>query len=574
MIWSWFDITEGRSSTFSVATLLAIRICLLVGGLLTGSIARLVYPADQLPSLPILYRALVIGFLACTWTGVSIRRKAPGPLFTTLQITTDICLITTFIYITGGPSSSFIFLYLLFVLIVGLLFSGATAAASAAGILGMYCLFYWLSATGILSMVDGSTFKAPPLSASILQIIGLASAMLLTAFFTSKVMGKLYQTSSLVEESQRNLLKLGVQFEEDRARLKYAEEKLARHEHLARLLSQENDPGSSPRPLAQFVGESPVLRKVFDLIERVAPSDANILITGESGTGKELVAKSIHFRSLRATKPFVPVNCGAIPDNLIESVLFGHKKGSFTGADADTTGLFRQADGGTLFLDEIGELNLSLQVKLLRAIQEKTIRPIGGDRDIPVDTRIITATNRDLRKEIQKGTFREDLFYRLNVIGIPLPPLRERKEDIPLLVSAFLKRSISEGKTPVMSPTAMEFLTSYDYPGNVRELENIIERAVVLGGEVILPEHISDTLHVKQHNLSGKFDGQFTQIIEDDTLILPIKLDDLLGEVEKKYLLLALSKTNGARKKAAELLGINFRSFRYRLQKFGIQDEE
>jgi two-component system response regulator PilR (NtrC family) len=271
--------------------------------------------------------------------------------------------------------------------------------------------------------------------------------------------------------------------------------------------------------------------------------------------------------------PFVPVNCGAIPETLVESELFGYKKGAFTGAVNDSLGLCRRAEGGTLFLDEIGELPLLMQTKLLRLLQEKTVRPVGGDTDIPINVRIVAATNRNLRKEIEKGGFREDLYYRLNVINIVLPSLRERMEDIPLLVSSILRRNARAGQVPVVTPGAMQLLMAHAYPGNVRELENIIERAVVLGGDVILAEHLPETLRGGDQEPPVSPKRETTIIVADD-IRFPVNLDTVLNELERRYLLMALEQTKGARKKAAELLGINFRSFRYRLQKFRIGGED
>lgn len=354
--------------------------------------------------------------------------------------------------------------------------------------------------------------------------------------------------------------------------LRSAEERLRVHERMAQLLADERGDRSKPvGAFGEFAGESPVMRKVFQLIEKVAPSDATVLIYGESGTGKELVARAIHSRGTRSRGPFVPVNCGAIPENLIESELFGHKKGSFTGADSDTLGLFRQAEGGTLFLDEIGELPLSMQAKLLRALQSRAVRPVGATKDIPIDVRIVAATNRNLRREIEAGRFREDLYFRLNVINISLPPLRERKEDLPPLISAILARTVRNGVTPVVSPDALQQLSRYSYPGNVRELENILERAYVLGGEVILPEHLPEQVRsgTSLHPSGGTIP---TEIIVDERVQLPVDLDAILNAIERRYLELALKSSGGAKKRAAELLGINFRSFRYRLQKYALQE--
>jgi len=356
--------------------------------------------------------------------------------------------------------------------------------------------------------------------------------------------------------------------------LREIEQKLAMQERMARLLSEEQSPEQSATAIPDFVGESIVMRKVFSLIERVAPSDATVLVTGESGTGKELVAKAIHVRSQRSTGPFITVNCGAIPENLIESELFGHKKGSFTGAISEHLGLFRRAQGGTLFLDEIGELPLALQAKLLRTLQERIVRAVGGDHDIEIDVRIIAATNRDLKEQIINGRFREDLYYRLNVIHLALPPLRDRKDDIPLLVRSIVSRNRKTDAVPIISPGAMELLLAYSYPGNVRELENILERALVLGGEVVLPDHLPEMmrelpLRKKSAPVPG---GLGSEEWLEATLELPIDLEKLLQGIERRYLTKALEESAGVRKEAARLLGINFRSLRYRLQKFDIGD--
>jgi two-component system response regulator PilR (NtrC family) len=351
--------------------------------------------------------------------------------------------------------------------------------------------------------------------------------------------------------------------------LKTAEEKLELQERMARLLADQRPKNPLAAPLGELIGESGIMQKVFDIIQRVSGSEATVLVTGESGTGKELVARAIHYNSPRATQPFVAVNCGAIPENLIESELFGHKRGAFTGAEFDTTGLFRQASGGTLFLDEIGELPLLMQAKILRSLQERTVRPVGATTDIPIDVRIVAATNRNIRKEVENGKFREDLFYRLNVIGIHLPPLRERRNDIPLLMHSMLHRTCKGKPIPVVSPQAAQILMSYNYPGNVRELENILERAVVLGGDVILPEQLPE-LTSDAHQSDVGSQRPDTLIIEDPNLTFPINLDELLATIERRYIEIALGRTNGAKKKAAGLLGLNFRSFRYRLQKFGM----
>jgi transcriptional regulator with PAS, ATPase and Fis domain len=285
---------------------------------------------------------------------------------------------------------------------------------------------------------------------------------------------------------------------------------------------------------------------VFDLIRRVADSQTNVLITGESGTGKELAAKAIHFNSERRNGPFVPVNCAAIPETLLESELFGHVKGAFTDAKGDKRGLFEEASGGTLFLDEISELPVMLQAKLLRAIQEKEIRRVGSTKAVAVDTRIIAATNLALAEEVRAKRFREDLYYRLNVIEIMMPPLRERREDIPLLVDAFLKKCAEAGKKAVkgIAESALALLLDYPWPGNVRELENVIERAVTLArGEKVMPEDLPPAIHGSR--------GDKKVIDEAANRTLPLE------DVEKEYILRILDKTGGNKYQAAQLLGID-----------------
>lgn len=343
---------------------------------------------------------------------------------------------------------------------------------------------------------------------------------------------------------------------------------------LRQLLSDDSDNDAQQYGVSSsFMAESVVMQKVFSLIERAAPSDATVLIQGESGTGKELVAKALHDNSPRAANAFVTVNCGAIPENLIESTLFGHKRGAYTGAVSDSVGLIREAEGGTLFLDEIGELPLHMQAKLLRVLQERCLRPVGGERDYETDVRVIAATNRNLKVEVEQGKFRDDLFYRLNVITIPLPALRERREDLPLLIHTFLRRlSDKAGQEADVSiaSDALHILLQYSYPGNVRELENILERAYVLGGGSILAEHLADLVtSTTLPSLESGFTKE-TKIIEVDELNLPLNLDQVLATLEKKCIVMALEKTHGHRTKAAEMLGINLRSFRYRAQKLGL----
>ena len=304
---------------------------------------------------------------------------------------------------------------------------------------------------------------------------------------------------------------------------------------------------------------------MFDVIRRVAATRSNILVAGESGTGKELVARAIHFNSPRRDQPFVTVNCGAIPSELLESELFGHKKGAFTGAYADKRGLFESAHLGTIFLDEIGEAPPAIQVKMLRAIQDKTFKAVGGLVDVLVDIRVLAASNRDLEAEVKAGRFREDLFYRLNVIQIAIPPLRERREDIGLLLRHFVALYSKEIGKDISSilPEAEAALKKYDWPGNVRELENTIERAISLAHEDVialedLPEKVrrGQTIESALPSLECIKPGQ--------------NLENLLVDTERKLIEEALAKAGGVKKKAADILGISFRSFRYRLEKLGM----
>jgi len=319
--------------------------------------------------------------------------------------------------------------------------------------------------------------------------------------------------------------------------------------------------------LEGIVGASPRMNAVFALVARVRSTRINCLVCGESGTGKELIARAIHFGSDRAQGPFVPVNCGAIPEALFESELFGHRKGSFTGAVRDKNGFFQAADGGTLFLDEVGEMPLSAQVKVLRALAERKVTPVGGTAEIPVDVRIVAATNRDLAAHVAAGAFREDLYYRLNVVEIDVPPLRERPEDLHRLVEHFVARFAEEYRQPVqgISPEALRVLHGYPFPGNVRELQNIIERAVALEtGPLITVASLPERVHGGMGAVSPD---------EAQTAEIPgtgIDLEGKLAALERRYLERALHQTNGNRTQAARLLGITFRSFRYRLLKFGM----
>lgn len=313
-----------------------------------------------------------------------------------------------------------------------------------------------------------------------------------------------------------------------------------------------------------IIGNSSAIQEVYDLIAQVAETKINVLVSGESGTGKELVARAIHEQSDRYDQPFVAINCGAIPENLLESELFGHVKGAFTGAFQAKQGLFEVASGGTLFLDEIGDLSQPLQVKLLRALQERTIRRVGDTVDRKVDVRIISATNRRLEEEVAAGRFREDVYYRLNVIQVELPPLRDRIEDIPLLTEHFIRVFAEDlGKDVVgMNAAAYEVLSRYAFPGNVRELENLVERAVALTrvpmiGPDLLPPAVRDS-HKSPSSVRITEQG--------------VSLEDLVADYERSLLREALTLSKGVKKKAARLVGVSFRSFRYRLEKLEVED--
>ncbi|MBM7853999.1 two-component system NtrC family response regulator [Desulfohalotomaculum tongense] len=312
-----------------------------------------------------------------------------------------------------------------------------------------------------------------------------------------------------------------------------------------------------------IIGESPAIKEVILLIERVAATNATVMITGESGTGKEVTALAIHQASDRRDYPFVPVNCAALPEQLLESELFGHEKGAFTGAVALKRGRFELADKGTIFLDEIAEMSPAMQAKLLRVLQERSFERVGGTETLHVNVRIIAATNRDIRELIRKGEFREDLYYRLNVIHIHLPPLRERRDDIPLLANNFLRKYMM-GTYPVkdIDPEAMELLVNYDWPGNIRELQNVIERAVIIcRGNKILPEHLPIELQQKADN------NQFAV----ETIVNFPDSGISLEQVEKELILKALEKSKGNQTKAAQLLGITRSALIYRSQKYNIK---
>jgi transcriptional regulator with PAS, ATPase and Fis domain len=660
---------RSHSDKSQITWLLAARLCVLYTVLFAWLSAQISNPQyDKVYTTYIIYPLGTLFAFSAT-SAILLRFGAIRTWFIALQGLVDVIIVTWIVYLSGGPASPFLFLYLPVVMVVSILLSRAYALWAAVISIVLYALLIWISVKGFIRQIDGTTIVTSPPSGFALQIIGLLSAMVLVAVATSYLVLTIRSSRVLVARSQqefrelslrqrvlidgipegvittlpnfsvtsinqkaeallglredqvvaRDILTILSQISEDLdyEELKYqgtstpreielcgetkrlvsfygrelhgdeevfsgyififqditilrsVEGQLATQDKMAQLLSSETLLLEAAPHIPDFVGESKTMQKVFNLIEKVAPSDATVLLSGESGTGKELAARAIHSRSERRSRTFVAVNCGAIPEHLIESQLFGHKKGSFTGASADHEGFFREADGGTIFLDEIGELPLHLQTKLLRVLQERVVRPVGAERDFSIDVRIIAATNRNLKREVEQNRFREDLFYRLNVINISLPPLRERKDDIPLLVSSFIRKMVDSEVIPTVPPATMKLLMDYSYPGNVRELENILERALVLGGDVLLPDHLPDSMKQSQE-----------KEIETDIIInshgdlrLPVDLDDILSDIERRYILQALDKTNGVRRRAAEMLGINFRSFRYRLQKFGLHNE-
>ena len=327
--------------------------------------------------------------------------------------------------------------------------------------------------------------------------------------------------------------------------------------------AQEEEATSAAPGAPLLIGRSEPMQAVRAMIERLARTQAPIQISGESGSGKELAARLVHVQGPRSDGPFIPVNCGAIPENLMESEFFGYRKGAFTGAAADREGFFQAADGGTLFLDEVAELPLLMQVKLLRAIQEKKVRKVGSTSEESADVRIISATHRSLSEEVQSGKFRQDLYYRLNVIELRMPALREMREDIPLLAEAMLRRQTvaSDGSPPRLSAAALERLRDYDFPGNVRELENVLERALALttGGEIQAEDLQLAPTRVTPEAATQELSG--------------LPLQEQLDSVERKAILDALEQTRYNRTAAAKLLGITFRALRYRMERLGINEE-
>ena len=322
--------------------------------------------------------------------------------------------------------------------------------------------------------------------------------------------------------------------------------------------------------LSDIVGKSPLMQRLFDLIRKVAPSRTSVLINGESGTGKELVARAIHDISPRSKGPFIGVNCGAIPESLLESELFGYVKGAFTGATQDRRGLFAAAHGGTLFLDEIGELPTPMQVRLLRVLQERKVKPVGGVTEEEYDVRVVAATNRDLEAEVARGSFRQDLYYRLNVIQLELPLLRQRREDIPLLAEHFIrKHAAALGRAvTAIEPNALQALCDYDFPGNVRELENLIERALTLGtGDRVTRSALPALDRSRTRAVAAP-----SELPEQG-----VDLEQMINEFERDLIQKALQRSDGSRRRAAALLTISLRQLRYRLAKLGVAappDEE
>ena len=347
-----------------------------------------------------------------------------------------------------------------------------------------------------------------------------------------------------------------------------------------------NDDITVPAP-AGIIGKSDAVQSLKNKIQKLARSQAPVYINGESGSGKEMVAHQIHDLGSRAEHPFVPVNCGAIPTELMESEFFGHVKGSFTGANDNKQGLFQAADGGTLFLDEVADLPLNMQVKLLRAIQEKAVRPVGGQKEISVDVRILSATHKDLAKEVELNHFRQDLFYRINVIQLTVPPLRSRSEDVPLLTEYFLNRVAMQWQAPVptLSPGAINAINNYQFPGNVRELENILERALTL-----CEDDLIETKHLQLPNYDEALDNEATPPQGSDDSYSPTlssgeklngdaqeaagSLEDHLVNIEKQAILKALDETHWNRTAAAKKLGMSFRALRYRLKKLGLDQQQ
>jgi two-component system response regulator PilR (NtrC family) len=427
----------------------------------------------------------------------------------------------------------------------------------------------------VLTAGDGATGlalamnRAPSLVISDIKMPGLDGVGLLAGLrehgFTMPV---IMITAYADSESAIQAMKQGA-FDYLTKPFKMDEIKLVVRRALEEAAQRHKSETVSPPPAVEpalrgIIGRSPRMVELYKLISRVALVDSSLLITGESGTGKELVARTIHYNSPRAEKPFVAINCGAIPEELLESELFGHVKGSFTGAIAHKAGLVEVARGGTLFLDEVAEMSPNLQVKLLRFLQDHIFRRVGGTEDLEADIRTLAATNKDPAQLIRMGAFREDLYYRLNVISVEMPPLRDRREDIPLLATNFLSLFAARGGRHAMriTPDAMEALLAHAWPGNVRELENVMERAVALAttDEVHL-----ETLPPSIFHAASALPPQKWEVPPEG-----LNLEQVIADIEQALLKDALEKADGVQTRAAQLLGINFRSFRYRARKFGL----
>jgi len=431
----------------------------------------------------------------------------------------------------------------------------------------------------VLTAGDGATGlalamnRAPNLVISDIKMPGLDGVGLLAGlrehgFTTPVIMITAYADS----ESAIQAMKQGA-FDYLTKPFKMDEIKLVIRRALAEAAARHESEAPAPLPAAEpalrgIIGRSPRMVELYKLISRVALVDSSLLITGESGTGKELVARTIHYNSPRAEKPFVAINCGAIPEELLESELFGHVKGSFTGAIAHKAGLVEVARGGTLFLDEVAEMSPNLQVKLLRFLQDHMFRRVGGTEDLEADIRTLAATNKDPAQLIRMGTFREDLYYRLNVIAVEMPPLRDRREDIPLLATNFLSLFAARAGRHAMriAPEAMEALQAHAWPGNVRELENVMERAVALAttDEVHL-----ETLPPSIFHTAATSHPQKWEVPPEG-----LNLEQVIADIEQALLRDALEKAGGVQTRAAQLLGINFRSFRYRARKYGLDRQD
>jgi len=627
---------ERKDLTEKIRWLLLLRVIILSFFLGAAALFHFFKPEGDPQFFYTLSVPLIIAYAISIGSALLLPRLVDLRLFTYLQLDFDVLLISGIIWITGDAASPFSFLYNLAVMngAILLFYRGAffTAGFSSLCYPGLIILSngYAGGTEKLLKEKQLDYQQLDALKEALLQGVGSgvavtdaegrinyfnAQAQDLTSLQEAMVKGKkldeifpglAYKFDG--RKRSKNLVADEIQFAspqgthkqlrltlaplsnpseeligyisifEDISKQKEFEEKVRLEDELRR--AREVDlPGKkgrldgSPFYFEGVIGKSGGMERICHLIEKVAEGNANVLITGESGTGKELVARAIHFNGPRKDRPFVAVNCGAIPETLIESELFGHVRGAFTGAVSDHIGLFKQADQGTIFLDEVGELPLHLQVKLLRVLQEKTFTAVGASNPVKVDVRVISATNKDLRKEMEEARFREDLFYRLNVVHMVMPPLRSRKDDIPALGQYFLRKfAASQGKNvEEISSGALMQILSYSFPGNVRELENIIEHAVAITNKNILteddlPSHVKGTPIAEEAEIFEKTvpGGAETFFAKG------LSLDTELETHEKCILLGALKRSKGVQKRAAELLGINYRSLRHRLEKYGM----